>query len=123
MASIRATACLCGVLLLLLTITASLHADRQSDLRTRSILPDIIHQQQLLHPDTAASAAASDEAAAAAQIVDYADDRIVATVLAATLAVLGTIGAPCGADLNRTFAAMGRREAWAIASECRDVYL
>lgn len=75
-----------------------------ADLKTRSILPDAL-------PNRLAATPIQMEAA------DFADDHIVQAVILATITTFPQINAQCRNDVNRTFAAIGRREAWAIASE------
>lgn len=96
---------LVGTLLAMLLAVSSVRST--ADLKTRSILPDAV-------PNRLAAAAAP---TAPWDAAEFADDRIVHAVIAATLAAYPQINALCRIDLNRTFAAIGRREAWALASE------
>lgn len=79
-----------------------------NDLKTRSIRPDDFF--------AAADAPSTNDYPLADE---FTDDRIVRVVIAAARQenVWSTIGMPCRSDLNRTFEALRRSEAWAIASE------
>lgn len=75
-----------------------------ADLKTRSILPDVLPNRVAAIPTQL-------------EVADFADDHIVQAVILATITTFPQINARCRDDINRTFAAIGRREAWAIASE------
>lgn len=98
----------CNRLLLALFVLLLVACDsttQAADPKTRSIRPPL----------------ADDVAVVVANVanLEFADDRIVRAVIAATRqdSVWDAIGRPCRSDLNRTFEALGRRDAWAIASE------